>query len=307
MADEQPAQGSAPSVEDRLTALFSAPASEVAPEPEADAVEASEDAPELTAEEAAPEDDGLDDLDLDGVQYRVPKDLKAKVSEWKEGALRREDYTRKTQELAELQRQVSTIAETAQIRAKFEEATAGEREELTRIKADLDRYKAVDWGSLEIGDYIKLKHQADSLKERAGEIERTIRGKEQQFGQWAEGRKREVIAQGHKYLQTAIKGWGQESMQDATKVAQELGFTGPEIERMLDPRIVHALYESAQWRKLQSGKTAAVTQAQKAPPVVKPGAVNQSAAVSKDKVLRDRVRKSGDLKDVAALLAHRMR
>jgi hypothetical protein len=153
MEQEQPAQDS---VHERLTNFFNPPevATEDATEVETAPVETAEVPVETEAE--GPEDDS-EEFDVDGTVYRLPKELKAKVSEWKESGLRQADYTRKTQELADIHRQAQAMAEAIQHRNTFETETHKEREELSRVTGDLEKYKSVDWQNLDVDTYIKLK------------------------------------------------------------------------------------------------------------------------------------------------------
>ena len=297
MADEQPQAGSAPSIESRMAAVFGAsePAPEVAPEqttPEA----------ETPAETSAP--DTEEDFDVDGTNYRLPPELKAKVSEWKEGALRREDYTRKTQELAEMHRQVTTMAETAHARQQFEASVQAERTELERVKSDMARYKGLDWASLDIDAHLKLRTQLEQLKDRSKELEGEINTKAGQFAQWSEGKKRELVQQGSKFLSPTIKGWGPETAKGIAEVAKSVGYTPEEIEGVFDVRFVRLAHKAAEYDRLMSGKQAALETAQKAPPVIKPGASKgQNAEVNQRfRDTRQSLRKSGSVDDAARLI-----
>jgi hypothetical protein len=268
MATEQPT-GSEPSIESRMAAIFN-PAPEVAVADE-QTTEASEEVPQETETPEQPEDDGTEEFDVDGIGYRLPKELKAKVSEWKEGSLRREDYTRKTQELADLTRQAQLAAEAIQTRQTFEQEIASERTELNRVQADLDRYKQVDWSSLEVENYIKLRGQFDTLKERATELNGKINEKAQQLNGKLSEHKQRLIEEGHKFLQKTIKDWGPEAVQTAKSGAKSVGYTDGELDNVYDARFAALSWKAAQFDKLQSGKSAAVASVQKAPPVVKPG------------------------------------
>jgi len=297
MADEQPQAGSAPSIESRMAAVFGAsePAPEVAPEqttPEA----------ETPAETSAP--DTEEDFDVDGTNYRLPPELKAKVSEWKEGALRREDYTRKTQELAEMHRQVTTMAETAHARQQFEQTVQTERSELERVKADMARYKGLDWASLDIDAHLKLRTQLEQLKDRSKELEGEINTKAGQFAQWSEGKKRELVQQGNKFLSQTIKGWGPETVKGIAEAAKSVGYTSEEIDGVFDVRFVRLAHKAAEYDRLMSGKQAALETAQKAPPVIKPGASKgQNAEVNQRfRDTRQSLRKSGSVDDAARLI-----
>jgi hypothetical protein len=300
MDTEQPT-GSGPSIESRMATVFGAtePAPEVAPEQQTAPVpEAAE-----TSAEVPPEDD-FEDFDVDGANYRLPKELKAKVSEWKDHALLREDYTRKTQVLAEAQRHVAATAEALQARQQFEESVSAERAELNRVKADIARYKDVDWASLDIDAHLKLRTQLEQLKDRSKELDSELNTKAGQFAQWSEGKKREIIQNGKKFLASAIKGWGPETVKSIASAAQSVGYTQAEIDSVLDVRFVQLAHKAAEYDKLMSGKQVALATAQKAPPVIKPGASQgQNAAVNQRfKETRQSLRKSGSVDDAARLI-----
>ena len=304
MATEQP-EGSAPSVESRMAAFFGAPEPEVAAEPEAVAEEVPVEEEPKPEEEAAPESD-VEDLDVDGEIYKVPPSLKAKVSEWKEGALRREDYTRKTQDLADLHRQAQTMAEAITLRQQFDTEVSKEKDELARVTSTLEQYKQIDWQNIEVENYIKLRGQMDSLKERASELNQAINSKAKEFSQKTEEQKKKTVQAGLDYLKKSIPNFGSESVQSAAAGAKNAGYTEQELENIYDARFALLSWKASQFDKLQSGKADAVKTAQKAPPVVKPGAKTQQVG-TQEKSLRQQLKKDGSLKTAAALLASRMR
>jgi hypothetical protein len=305
MDTEQTSQDSEP-VEARLAAYFSATPEAAKPEPAqetevAPQIEASDEQPE-----AAPEDDGNDDFDVDGTVYRIPKDLKAKVSEWKDAGMRTEDYTRKQQAAAEVVRQHQAQLEAFQIRQQFEERTKDKREELSKVKGDLDRYKQVDWSNLEVETYIKLKGQMDVLKERATELKSEIDKDADVTRSELTTRQKRTIEEGHQYLRKAIPGFGPTALEQAKEGARILGYSDAELDNVWDPRTIHGWYELAQYHKIKSGTAAAVASAQKAPPVVKPGAsVPGAAADRKIKDARQSLKKSGSVDDFARVLIAR--
>lgn len=284
------------SVETRLANYFAAPTAEE-PTPTA-AAEGPAD--EAVVEEEPQIEDDLDDIEWeDGKQYRVPKTLK-------EGFLRQQDYTRKTQELAELRRQATAAMQAQEAFSQFQQSTADEQRELTRVQADIERYKNLDWSSLDTDTYIKARHQLDTLKERAGEIQQGLGAKAQQFSNWRQQQARELLQSGENFLRQAIPSWGDEAKKEVRAQALANGYTEDELGQVVDPRFVKLAWKAAQFDKLQSGKSAALQAAQKAPPVVKPGASNQTAVrESKYKDARQRLKKSGDLRDAAALFMMR--
>lgn len=303
-----PEQSPADSVQERLTAFFG---NEATPAPQAPA-QAPEEAPQaVQAEEEAvdtPEeaDDGQDELDIDGLVLKVPREAKAKISEWKEGALRREDYTRKTQELADITRQAQLTAEAIQQRQQFETEVAKERSEYASITSQLEQYKQVPWGELDVNQYIKLKGQMDTLKDRAEELKGSLNTKAQEFQGKIEGQKQKAIHEGQKFLQKVIPNLNADTIKSARGSAMELGYTESELDNVYDARFVALAWKAAQYDKLQSSKTSAVASVQKAPPIVKPGAtVPGAAAENKYRELRAQQRKSGSLADTTRLLMTR--
>ena len=260
---EQPGTGSTtqdpPSVEDRIAGLLDTDEPEAAAGSDDDAGDESQ-------------DDGTEAFESDGAEYRLPKELATKVKEWREGSLRHGDYTTKTQELSEMRKHVSAISEAVKGRQQFEASVAEENQELARIKWQLTQFKSVDWGSLGIEDHVRFKSQMEGLKDRASEIEGTLKTKADQFSQWADGKKAEMLQSGQRYLQQTIKGWGPDAEKSVVAAAKEVGYTDHELSSVFDPRFVRLSWKAAQFDKLQAGKSDALEKAGKAPPVVKPGA-----------------------------------
>jgi hypothetical protein len=301
--DEQ-TQGDSATVESRLSSFF---ASEAAPE-ETQAEPQQEAPPALPVEEeqqeVAPEAVEGEAFEVDGVEYRLPPELKAKVADWREGALRREDYTQKTQQLAELTRQAAAINEAFQVQKQFDEQIAPKRDELARVKHQLAQFKGVNWTDLTVEQHLSLRSQMEQLKDSATELEGSIKQEQAKFAEHTVGKKRELLETGHRYLSQAIKGWNEQHQESAISAARSVGFSDHEIGSVIDPRFVHMAYKAAMYDKLQGAKPAAVAAVQKAPPVVKPGASLGTgvAAETKYRDARAQLKKSGSLKDAARLL-----
>lgn len=302
--DEQPQAGSDPI--DRLSAFFGGPKEEppkpVEQEaPETQEIEAAEDAPEGET------DDGSEDYDVDGQSYRLPKDLKAKVDEWRNGHLRQEDYTRKTQEVAAMHRQVATIAEAARMRQEFESSVSDEMAEIAGINRQLAQFKSLDWNGLDSDLMLKLSFQRDQLRERARELDETVQKKGRDLQQKMNQKQRELEENGRRYLSQTIKGWGKDTEAEVVKAAQEVGYTQEELKSVFDVRFVRLAHKAAQYDRLLASKAQASEKATKAPPVVKPGVGSGQRAASEQryKDARGALKKSGDVRDAARLLMMR--
>jgi small-conductance mechanosensitive channel len=293
-------QTSTESPEQRLASLFGAP--EAAP-PKTEAPVETEVAEEVEAAEEGetPETPEGEALEIDGVTYTLPPDLATKVKEMRDGTLRQQDYTQKTQQLAAVTKQLTTLAEVAQTNEQFEREVAPQKGELERIKHTLAEYKKLDWASLDPQQFMQFRNQMDTLKERASEINEELSGKKEQLKKYHDTQRSEVLKAGRTYLTQNIKGWSEGHEKEVVTQGKDLGFTDEELGHMYDARIVRALWKANQFDKLQAGKSAALATVQKAPPVVKPGAVNNTASASKEKALRQRHKTEGSVQSAAAL------
>lgn len=79
--------------------------------------------------------------------------------------------------------------------------------------------------------------------------------------------------------------------------------------RFADPRLIALAHKAAKWDMLQASKPSAVATAQKAPPVVKPGASKGPgvAAEQRYRDTRQSLRKTGSVQDAAKLMLLRMK
>lgn len=257
----------APSAESAEAAALSAMESKLfgpAEEEEAQPSEPQEvESPEAAADEEQQPD--LEEIEVDdGEKYQVPKKLK-------DAFLRQQDYTRKTQEVAEMRRNVALQQEAMQAQEVFQKHVAPKRAELEQVQSELKQFKSIDATQLDAEQLMRLQMRITTLRDRAAEIEAGIKSDADQFVQWHQQHRSQLTQQGEQYLKTVIPSWGTEAKQAAATVARDVGYTDAEIAQAFDPRFVRLAYEAAQYRKLMSTKGQAVATAQKAPPVIKPG------------------------------------
>ena len=301
MDTEQPAPESEVSIESRLAAVFEAPA--------ADTPEAATDAPSENVEgEAESEEQVEETIDFeadDGSVIKLPAAAK-------EAVLRQSDYTKKTQALANLQAQATDRLQYAEAREQLAAAVIQDVADLRALQGELQKFQSADWASLydaNPGQALRFQQQMRDLEKQVNEKQGTI---QQKAAHISKATAEHARFQWEKAEQGARELIGNITPQENIAMAQTirgLGISEQEFKtRFADPRIIAAVHKAAKWDALQAGKPKAMETAKGAPPVVKPGAStgNQSAA-TKDKALRARLAKSGDLKDAAALLYTRMR
>ena len=309
MADQVAEQ----SVEDRMANLFGADAG-AAPEPEVaqDDTSASEDDDstdiEASADEEQPEQDepaedsDYEDIEIDGETFRVPPKIR-------ESVLRQQDYTRKTQEVAETARVLQSAREHAHLVEQFNQATSQEQDQLREMTSQLAQYRQLDWNSMDSETMLRAQIAERQLRERASDLQSSLSQRANQFTAHVAKLKADQLAAANEYLRKNIPKFTSETAVALRKYAVGEGYTDPELESVNDPRFVKLIWKAQQYDTLKAGQKSAVEAVKKAPPVIKPGASHgqNQVAANQYKQARDRLRKSGSMEDAAALFMRRMK
>ena len=258
---EQTSQGdSQPSIEDRIEAQLFGDEPDEAPVESEDGEQAEE---ETEAQAEEPEA-ALETVEYEGKQYQVPPELK-------EAVLRKQDYTVKTQEVAELRRSAEAQAERLNAQAEFDKAITADREALSEINSQLKQYRELDWTGLDTDGLLKLQRVVDQLKERKAEVEQTVSGKRQQFDAWQQQTFATAVQATEQYMSNAVPGWGPKAGQDLTQYLSNQGYGAEAIRNVVkDPVATLMSWKAQQYDKAKGG----AVPAKGASPVVKPGASN---------------------------------
>jgi hypothetical protein len=227
------------------------------------------------------------EVEIDGEIYQVPQKIKDRF-------IHHADYTRKTQEIAEARRVVASQEQSLQLKQAFDQETASERSNLAAIELQLEQYKKLDWGSMDVEQMVRTRHQYDQIKEMKADLEKQLQGKRQSFDEKVGKLKTEAREAGMKYIQQKIKGWSDDKGKELMSYGLNEGYTSDELQNVMDPRIVVTLWKAAQYDRLQSGKTEVMNRARNAPPVVKPGAAQKPT--SHKQILQKQIRESKDPK-----------
>jgi len=198
------------------------------------------------------EDDSADDteseydeVELDGEKYKVPSKIK-------EAILRHEDYTRKTQEVAETRKQIESeravLEQERQLAAQSfqrQQANFEAHAKLASLNEQLSAYEQADWTSLSNQDPVeaqKLFMQFSQLKDAKAKLAGYISQSEQQATQERQQHLARAIEQGHAQLTKEIPNWNASLAKEVSASAVNLGFSESELNQIIDPRHVKALY-----------------------------------------------------------------
>ena len=211
-----------------------------------DAEATDENAP---VEETEAADEPTEEVELDGKKYAIPAALKDKF-------LMQQDYTRKTQEVAELRK--AAEHERAAIRQALEadEQAAEFKSDLRTVDKSLKQFENVDWGRFAaeapaqaqaaMMQYQQLQMQRQQLADGLTKHEQTSRQAREQAQQAA-------LAQAHAELLQAMPDFNHDlavKIRDSTVSAY--GYTPEEMATITDPRQVRILRDAMMWRESQT-------------------------------------------------------
>lgn len=253
------------------------------------------------AQDEQPEKDSANDvieLEIDGEKVALTKD------EVKNGYLRQQDYTQKTQALAKERQDQAEF-----VKSQMESVTQMSRElgQLHQIDATLQQYQNVDWQRLRAEDPLSYStHLAEfnDLRARRGDVVQQIGQKQQQLT----AKQAELFATQTKeaadHMAKVVPGFGESHLKQMKDFGLKHGFTADELGKIADKRMLEVLYKASAYDKAQAETKQAVkkvaqlpTRAAKAAPATTP-AKDQRI----DKLTRRISAGGASAKDFAALL-----
>lgn len=232
---------------------------------------------------------------VDGKEEEVPLD------ELIAGYQRQSDYTRKTQEAAELRKAAEAERQQiAQERARYAQG-------LQQLAQQLQPPQ-IDWEALERDDpfgYVKAVQQEQARQQKAAQVHAEQQRLYQQQQHEDYQQRAAALAEASKRLAERIPEYADPEKRQAVQTAirtyaQSIGFTADELAEASDPRAVEVLNKARLYDELKA-------RAAKAKPVAVqtaiPGAVRPPP--NKAKQAADRLKRSGSDADALAYLLNR--
>jgi hypothetical protein len=327
--DEQtnPQGGVEPSLEDRVKSFLDNTEEQDAPEQ----TETTEAQPEANAQEQptdqATDEVTADDLPADEAPPAVTVETLEVVHNGQKRVLTRDeatqlaqqglDYTQKTQAVAEQARQLTTWLQRTREIEEFQEQLAPERASLSAIQAQLKQWEHVNWVQLatdEPLEYPRYQAQYQQLVNAANAAERQLQGKAHVLQEAKKQVAQQIVQQEMPKLLERIPEWRdpdkyKAGVQRLTSYLASEGFAEHEIGSLVDSRMVVQAEKARKYDELVKAKAEKSKLLRSAPPVVKPNAPlsRDSARADKEREGRERLKRSGDPMDAAALLLNRMK
>lgn len=193
-----------------------------------------------------PVEDDDEEIDYDGAKYKVPKVLK-------DAFLRQQDYTQKTQTVAEQRKEVEAHQQRLQIQAQAQQKNFAEYAQAYALDNQLKQYSTIDWNALIDSDPVqamKLDRQMKELQQRRDAIVQTVTQKQQQATFEAQRETAKRIQEGQTVLSREIKGWSPEVAKELASFGKEMGYAPEELSTINDPRAVKLLHQAWQFQQL---------------------------------------------------------
>jgi len=235
------------------------------------------------------------------------KEVEVTLDELQKGYSRTQDYTRKTQQVAEARK--AAEAQLQAIRAEREQYAQllGALSEQVKSAAD----PQIDWDRLYREDPIEYVRQREVMRENK-EKAAAIQAEQQRLSEISQQEQMQqlqaVKAKESQALLEAIPSWKDPAKAKAEKAmlvefGQKMGFTPQELGNIYDHRVVLALRKAALYDQMQAKRQDIKPVTNNGPKPAKPGAAGRVSQMSDSVRAKQRLAKTGRVEDAASAIA----
>ncbi len=256
--------------------------------------------PEQSEEEGDPEEEDQPQVftvKVDG------KEVDVTLEELQKGYSRTQDYTRKTQQIAEVRKQ--TEAELQEVRAEREQYA----QLLGALQAQVQQAAQpnIDWDRLYNEDPIEWVRQREVMRENQ-EKAAAIQSEQQRLAQLSQReqlqQREALLAQEQEALVAAIPEWKDAKKAQAEKAmlvqfGQKIGFTPDDLKNVVDHRAVVMLRKAALYDQMMSKRGQIKPVTNNGPRPAKPGAAGRVSSNTEAMRTQQRLAKTGRVDDAA--------
>jgi hypothetical protein len=263
---------------------------------------------EETTEEQSELDEETDEEEKPTEVYTVKvdgKEIDVTLDELQKGYSRTQDYTRKTQQIAETRKAVE--AEASAIRAEREQYA----QLLGALKQQLESTEApVDMDRLYNEDPIEWVRQSEVMRQKQDKLA-AIQSEQQRLSQLtAHQRAQEMqahLASQQEALIQAVPEWKDSKKAKAEKAlliefGQKIGFSEEELKNVYDHRAVIALRKAALYDQMMSKRGQIKPVINNGPRPAKPSAAGRVSTSTEATRAKQRLAKSGRVNDAASAI-----
>ena len=233
------------------------------------------------------------------------KEIDVTLDELQKGYSRTQDYTRKTQQIAETRKAVE--AEASAIRAEREQYA----QLLGALKQQLESTEApIDMDRLYNEDPIEWVRQSEVMRQKQDKLA-AIQSEQQRLSQLtAQQRAQEMqahLATQQEALIQAVPEWKDSKKAQAEKAllvefGKKIGFSDDELKNVYDHRAVIALRKAALYDQMMSKRGQIKPVINNGPRPAKPSAAGRVSTTTESTRAKQRLAKSGRVNDAASAI-----
>jgi len=283
----------------------------------------------LEGESAAPADTSLEDADADsevteGEQLEESEDSEEEkpdqtftvkvdgtevtvtLDELQKGYSRTQDYTRKTQQIAEIRRQVESEAEAIRAERSQYAQLLGALESQVQQAAQPN----IDWDRLYQEDPIEWVRQKEVMRENQAKSQ-AIQFEQQRLAEISQQEQAQqmqsFLAQQRDELLKVLPDWKDPNKAKKEKellidFGQKAGFSADELKNIFDHRVVNVLRKAALYEQMMTKRQNIKPVTNNGPRPAKPGAAGRVSTTSEATRAKQRLAKSGRVNDAASAI-----
>jgi hypothetical protein len=238
------------------------------------------------------------------------KEVEVTLDELQKGYSRTQDYTRKTQQIAEIRKQVEV--ETEAVRAE----RAQYAQMLGALQAQLQGAETqIDWDRLYHEDPIEWVRQKEVMREKQEKLQ-AIQFEQQRVAQLSQQEQQQhfeshLQAQ-HTKLLEVIPEWKDQAKAKTEKqllveFGKKTGFSPEELSAIVDHRAVVALRKAALYDQMMTKRKAIIPVVNNGPRPAKPGAAGRVSQTTEAVRAKQRLAKTGRVDDAASAIYQLLR
>ena len=235
---------------------------------QAEATESSQTLREsIESSDSPAEDTGLlgnvesddEEIDIEGEKYRAPKKLAERLKELEQGSLRQDDYTRKTQTVAEERRAIEAERQSLVAQRQFQQQHVQAVAKVIAIDERLEQFSKLDWNAIDAADPVQSMKLSRQMQELQAQRTQIVNGIEQTSSQQAQAQQQAIARQRQEavaQLQRDIKGFGTpEVAKELFETGTKYGIKDDEWKNLDDPRLYKLINVARLYDKLVAKQT----------------------------------------------------
>lgn len=199
---------------------------------------------ELDESTAGPDEE---EVEYEGEKYKVPAKLK-------DALLRQSDYTRKTQEVAEIRRQAEAEKQQIAQEREFIQHNLKDVATVTALDQQIAQYQGVNWDQLTESDPVqamKLERQLRNLQSQREQAAAAVTQRQAHFVQVQQQEAARQLQEGQRVLQREIPGWNESLARELVDYGLKRGYAPEVLQNIRNPQFVIDLHNSYQFTKLR--------------------------------------------------------